>query len=164
MDNPFSWNYLTTVPGSNEVLGPFAIGFLALFGLGFLASTLLYNGGGRKLFANPVLFRMACKWAGVGLVIAGLGLFFFVIRALQINPFTFGMRIWLWLSLLALAAFAAYILYDLRAHYEGAKAEYEEYKRKQLYLRATASGTPTRQAGRQLSTAPAPRPVRKKRR
>jgi hypothetical protein len=33
----------------------------------------------------------------------GTGLFFFLIRLLQINPFTFGEPIWMWLSLLAVA-------------------------------------------------------------
>src|SRR6478752_5193858 len=99
MDNPFSRHYLSTVPGSGEVFGPFAIIFAFVFAIGFLACVIVYNGRGRSLFPNQVIFRMARKWGGWGVCVFGLGLFFFGIRALQINPFGFGKRAWLWISI-----------------------------------------------------------------
>jgi len=32
LDNPISWDYLSTVPGPNEVFGPLAILYLVVFG------------------------------------------------------------------------------------------------------------------------------------
>jgi hypothetical protein len=53
------------------------------------------------------------------------------------------MRIWLWLSLLALVAFAGYIVYDLRTHYVPAVKAFQEQQRKQQYLRPAAAGSAT---------------------
>ena len=114
MDNPFSWDYLTTTPGSNEVFGPFAIGYLIIFLAGFIISFVAYAGWADKRVKHPVIRRMSHRWAGWALGLFSTGLFFFVIRILQINPFTFGQRIWLLLCLLALAAFCALLIVDYR--------------------------------------------------
>jgi hypothetical protein len=140
MDNPFSWDYLTTRPGENEVFGPFAVLYLIAFAIGFLASIIVYNGGAKKLFPNPVLHRMARKWSAYAMIIFGLGLFFFVIRALQISLLTFEMRIWMWLSILSVGALAIYIIYDYQKHYASKVKEYEDLKRKQAYLKAATAG------------------------
>lgn len=158
MDNPFSWEYLTTRPGENEVFGPFAVLYLIAFAIGFLGAIVVYNGGARKIFPNPVLHRMARRWAAYALTIFGLGLFFFAIRALQISLLTFEMRIWMWLCILAVGLLGVYILYDYSKHYTGAMKAYEEQKRKKQYLR------PAGAAGATALAAPASRPVRKKRR
>jgi hypothetical protein len=47
MENPFSWDYMTTIPGPNEVFGPFAIVYLIVFGVGFALAVFLYNDGAR---------------------------------------------------------------------------------------------------------------------
>lgn len=146
MDNPFNWDYLTTVPGPNEVFGPLAVLFLILFGVGFAISVVLYNGWGRAAFPNPVLFRMARRWAAWGVVVFGLGIFFFVIRAVQINPFTFGERIWLWLCFLGVLAWLAVVAWDLRTNYPPLLAEHqaqqsrEQYRKKSLGVQAGRSG------------------------
>jgi FtsH-binding integral membrane protein len=114
MDNPFSWDYLTTTPGSNEVFGPFAIGFLVIFLTGFIISFVAYAGWAEKSIKHPVVRRMIQRWAGWALSLFAVGLFFFLIRILQINPFTFGMRIWLFLCLIALAAFCLWLIIDYR--------------------------------------------------
>lgn len=155
MDNPFSWDYLTTRPDSNEVFGPFAIVFLIIFVIGFVATLVLYSGGAKTLIKDPIIRRWSRKWSGWLLTLFGFGLFFFAIRWLQINPLSFGTRIWLWLCLLILVGFGAYLAYDLRVHYPGAKKAYEEQQLKKQYLRsigapvvtgkpATAGGTVSR--------------------
>jgi hypothetical protein len=162
MDNPFDWAYLTTVPGPNEVFGPFSTVYLIVFLIGFAVSVLLYNGVGRKQFPNPVLFNMARRWGGIGVVVFGLGLFFFGIRALQINPFTFGMRIWLWLSLLGLLAMLGYIVWDYRSRYTQLYRGYQEQLRREQYMRKGSLS-----ANRRVTAADIPigaRPVRRKRR
>ncbi len=161
MDNPFSWDYLTTIPGSNEVFGPFAIGFLILFGATFLVALVIYSGGGRRIIPNPVLRRMARRWSSIALAVSGFGLFFFLIRVLQINPFNFQMRIWLWLSLLLYLVMAIYFTWDYIQNYDAAKSEYENRKRQQQYLR-TASATAGSRAGAPLASGA--RPVKRRKR
>jgi hypothetical protein len=165
MDNPFSWDYLTTVPGPNEVFGPFAIGFLAIFIAGFVISIVVYNDWAKRWFKNPVLHRMAKRWAGMGLILFTLGLFFFLIRWLQINPFDLGMRIWLWLSLLGLIALIVYMIYDYKAHYAAAKAAYDDRVQQRLYQSSATSAKRLEEYARQNrdARAPRPRPVRRRR-
>ncbi len=114
MDNPLSWDYLTTTPGSNEVFGPFAIGYLIIFLTGFIVSFAAYAGWLERWVKQPVLRRLSHKYAGWALALFSVGLFFFLIRVLQINPFTFGMRIWLFLCLIALAGFCVLMLVEYR--------------------------------------------------
>lgn len=57
--------------------------------------------------------------------IFSIGLFFFIIRWLQINPFSFGNRIWLYLTLLA--AIVALTLMALQIRYESTTLA-EEHK------------------------------------
>ena len=114
MDNPFSWDYLTTTPGSNEVFGPFAIVYLFIFLIGFLISFMAYAGWMETTVKHPVLRRMSHKDAGWALALFSVGLFFFLIRVLQINPFTFGQRIWLFLCLLALVVFSVLMVIEYR--------------------------------------------------
>jgi hypothetical protein len=139
MDNPFSWDYLTTVPETSEVFGPFAVVYLILFGLGFLTAVFLYNDGAKRFTKNQVKRRVIKRGAGIAMTVFGIGLFFFAIRMLQINPFTFGMRLWLWLSFLAVLVMFGYFAYYLRVVYPTLLRDYESRKVKAQYLRPTAS-------------------------
>ncbi len=165
MDNPFASHYLSTVPGSGEVFGPFAIIFAIVFAIGFIACVAVYNGVGRPIFPNNVMFRMSRKWGGWGLCVFGLGLFFFAIRALQINPFGFGKRAWLWISILLALAWLAYIAIDLFRNYQTQLSQYKEHVRKREYAKATSSlvgqGATSLKG---IPNVPVSRPVKKKRR
>lgn len=159
MDNPFSWDYLTTTPGSNEVFGAFAIGFLIIFLTGFVVSFVAYAGWGDRIVKDPLWRRMMHRWAGWALALFSTGLFFFLIRILQINPFTFGQRIWLYLSLLALAAFVGWCIYDYFKTAPEYRKQIEDRKRMQQ-VAVTVKGT---RAG--VGTVPVGgRPVKRKRR
>lgn len=161
MDNPFSWGYLTTVPGTNEVFGPFAIIYLVLFGLGFLLSIVLYNDGAKRYVDHPLKRRTVRNGAGIALIVCGSGLFFFGIRVLQINPLSFGMRIWLWLSLAAAVLTAAMFAYYLKTRYPAALRSYEERRRKQQYLRPALASPPSTGRSVQPRTA---KPMKRHRR
>ncbi|CAN5740125.1 hypothetical protein BH23CHL4_BH23CHL4_25570 [soil metagenome] len=165
MDNPFSWDYLTTVPGPNEVFGPFAIAFLIIFTIGFVVSIVIYNNWAKRRFKDPVLHRMAKRWAGIGLILFTLGLFFFLIRWLQINPFDLGMRIWMWLSVASLIALFGYMVYDHKAHYAAARAAYDDLVQQRMYARSTTSPKRLEEFARLNKNVrnPRPRPVRRKR-
>lgn len=162
MDNPISWDYLSTVPGPNEVFGPLAILYLVAFIAGFALSLVFYNNQGRKLFPNPVMFRLVRRWAGWAAVVFGAGIFFFLIRALQINPFTFAMRFWMWATVLALMAIAALLAVDIKRRYKADVAEWQSRKQREEYLRPLATVAGKKHASAALATSP--RPVRKRRR
>ena len=162
MDNPISWNYLSTVPGPNEVFGPLAIIYLVLFAIGFGFALLVYNNQGKKLFPNPVIYRIVRRWAGWASFVFGAGIFFFLIRALQINPFTFAMRFWMWMSLLGLFAIFVLLMVDIKRRYKSELATWESRKQRGEYLRPLASVAGRKHAAAALATSP--RPVRKRRR
>jgi hypothetical protein len=76
------------------------------------------------------------------------------------------MRIWLWLSWLALFVLTGLVAYDLRTNYGDAKLAYEEHRRKQQYLRpATAGAAATsRPGGPGAPLASGSRPVKRRKR
>ena len=163
MDNPISWGYLKTVPGPNEVFGPLAILYLIIFGAGFIFSVVIYNNQGKQLFSNPVIYRFFRKWAGWFLVVFGSGLFFFLIRALQINPFTFAMRFWMWVTLISLAVVTLLMAWDMRQNYKRELAEWEKRKEREKHLKPLASVGTKKQAQAAIA-ASSGKPVRRRRR
>ena len=154
MDNPFSWDSLTAAAGTDEVFNPFGVVFLVLFGVGFLVSLFFYNDGARRYMQHSLKRRILRRGAGIASTVFGIGLFFFGIRALQINPLGLGMRLWLWLSLLAVVLMFAYFYYYLRTAFRSELKAYEERRRKQQYLRPVAAmaGGPGRTVTRAART------------
>jgi len=102
MTNPFDWDYLTTAPISDEVLGPFSTLYFIIFATGFIAAAYLYYRPWTKPIGTYVRRKTVRKASNAALWVFGTGLFFFLVRMLQINPFTFGERIWMYLSFAAL--------------------------------------------------------------
>jgi hypothetical protein len=98
MPNPFSWDYLNTVPPSNDVIDGWSILLLIVFGAGFIVSSLLFYRPGIPPFRGKFRRKAVQFGAGTGMWIFGFGLFFFLIQLLQIDPFTFGRRIWMFLT------------------------------------------------------------------
>ena len=78
------------------------------------------------------------------MIVFGTGLFFFGIRALQINPFTFGVPFWLWLSILLALLVAAVAVWYARSSYPAQVRAYDQQRTKQQYLRPkrAAAGRP----------------------
>ena len=101
MTNPFDWDYLTTAPTSGEILGPFSILYLVIFAAGFIAAAYLYYRPWTRPVGTYVRRKTVRKASNVALWVFGTGMFFFLVRMLQINPFTFGERIWMYLSFAA---------------------------------------------------------------
>lgn len=159
MGNPFSWDGLTTAPAPGEVLTPLSILFLILFGAGFLVSILLYNDGAKRFVEHGLRRRTIQRFSGIAMIIFGIGLFFLAVELLQINPFTFGMPIWLWLSLLALLGFVTAVAYYLRARYPQEVEDYEARKVRSQYLRPQALGARRKHAD---AIPMGRRPVRRK--
>jgi hypothetical protein len=101
MPNPFSWDHLTTQPASDEVLNGFTIVYAAVMLLGFVGAAYLHYRPWTKPFGKLFRRRSVLRATFLAMWVFGTGLFFFLIRLLQINPFSFGEPIWMWLSLLA---------------------------------------------------------------
>ena len=117
MPHPWSWSYLTHRPVDNEVFGPFSTIYLIFLLIAFCITVFLYNNGGQYLTGDSVLRRYLRKYVGFLLIPIVMGLFFFLVRIVQIDPFTFGRRIWLYLTALALVGLAVWIVIDVRRHY-----------------------------------------------
>jgi hypothetical protein len=115
--------------------------YLALFGIGFVVAVLLTGESARRVASHPMTRRMVRRDARIALWIFGAGLFFFGVRALGINPFSFGAPIWLWLCLLALVVAVAYFVVYARRVLPGQVEAFEQEQRKRRYLK------PGRKAG-----------------
>jgi len=109
MPNPFSWDYLNTVPPSNDIIDGWSMVCLIVFGAGFLLASNAFYRPGMPPFRGKFGRKSVQFAAGIALWICGAGLFFFLVQLLQIDPFTFGRRIWMFLTLLAVIAFAGVI-------------------------------------------------------
>jgi len=109
MPNPFDWDYLTTPPVSDDVLDAFTVLYFAVFVVGFVLAAYLYYRPRTQPFGRLLKRRAVVKVTGIAMWVFGAGLFFFLIRLLQIDPFTFGRPIWMWLSVLALLGLVAWI-------------------------------------------------------
>jgi hypothetical protein len=100
------WTWLSTPPGTSDVLDPFGTLCLLLFAPGFVLSAFLSGPGADRLARNSIQLAGIRYWATIGLWVFGAGLFFFGVRLLQINPLAFGAPIWLIVSILSIV-FAA---------------------------------------------------------
>ncbi|MBA2248075.1 MAG: hypothetical protein H0W23_08095 [Chloroflexia bacterium] len=147
MTNPFDWDYLTTPPTSGEVLGPFSTLYLVIFATGFIAAAYLYYRPWTKPVGTYVRRKTVRKASNMALWVFGTGMFFFLVRMLQINPFTFGERIWMYLSFAALLLLLSVFALRFRAARKATIAE--------RILLATSK----RHAAR---TTPVKRPVRRR--
>lgn len=114
MPNPFDWDDLTSPPASADVLDAFTIVYALIMAIGFIGAAYLYYRPWTKPFGRYFRRRAVMKACGIAMWVFGIGLFFFLIRLLQINPMGFGEPIWMWLSLLAVIGMAAWIVVQAR--------------------------------------------------
>ena len=161
MDNPLSWGYLTTQPGPNEGFGVFALFFLVVFSIGFVATFAMYAGWLDRRVTDPIHRRFMRARSGWALSIFSTGLFFFLIRILQINPFTFGYRIWLYLCWLVLLGFVVWVAVDYRRNAPRYRAQIEERNR---ITKVVVNVKGKRGANRAATITVGPRPVKRRRR
>jgi cobalamin synthase len=115
MNNPFSWEYLTSPPGSGEIFEPWSIVILVLCAVAMLTGFAFYSRP--DILHSRHLMRVAStrRWGSILMWIASIGYFFFVVRWLQINPFGLANRIWLFVTLLALLLSMILIVLQVRA-------------------------------------------------
>ncbi len=100
MDSLGIW--LSSPPTKDGVLDLFGAFCLLLLAPGFVVSAYLAGPGAVRLAKNLVQLAGIRHWASIGLWLFGAGLFFFGVRAMQINPLSFGQPIWLLGSIVAI--------------------------------------------------------------
>jgi hypothetical protein len=104
------WSWLITPPGANNVFAPFGAAYFFIFSIGFVASSYLLGPGAELIAKNASKLEGLKRWATIGLWVFGMGLFFFGVRALQINPLWFGAPVWMVICVIALLAVASRFL------------------------------------------------------
>ena len=103
------WNTLTSVPEAGDVFNVFAVVSMVIFGVVFLASAIYSARPWTPPLGDVYSRRFIRRSATMLGWVAGVGLFFLIIRLLQINPITLGLPIWTLLTLLVLGAAIIYI-------------------------------------------------------
>jgi len=133
VQNPLSWDYLTNVPTRDQIFGPLAITYLAIFALGLLV-TVLVNNQVRRIFPNDRLHRETlhkityrAMWGWV------TGLIFFGCRVLGLN--FLGWRLWEYVCMVAALACIAYTAWWLRVKYPARVTKFRKEQRRKAYLR-----------------------------
>ncbi len=161
MDNPFSWDALTRTPAPADVFSLPAMIYFVVFAIGFVVAAYLTNQGARRMTPHPVTRRAIQHLAGIAVYIFGAGLFFFGVRALNINPFSFGSPIWMWLSVLALIIFVVYAYRYWTTTYPARLEVFSQQQLKKQYLKPTRGGAKTapKAAARVPKTAAARQPA-----
>lgn len=114
---------------------------LALFAIGVIASAVISTRPrmlpiGRK--QTQKFMVRACTIIGW---ICGIGLFFGIIRVLQIDPATLGRPIWIVLTWIALIAAIGYLVYISPADREQRRANEERRRHRQSLQRSGKSGS-----------------------
>ncbi|HEU0165005.1 MAG TPA: hypothetical protein VFQ54_08170 [Thermomicrobiales bacterium] len=95
MDKLTSWDYLTTAPKEADVLGKYPVAYAVAFVLGFIIASFVYYRPRTPFLSKYIRRKALGRLAFAGMWVFGLGLFFFLIRILVINPFTFAEPVWM---------------------------------------------------------------------
>ena len=103
VDNLRAW--LLTPPTINDIFDPFGMVFLVVFAIGFVACAYAARPSSASPLGDAPATVRGTRWTNAGLGIFTAGLFFFGIRAFQIEDLPFGARIWMVVSALVAAPF-----------------------------------------------------------
>ncbi|MBX6341171.1 MAG: hypothetical protein IRY97_01835 [Thermomicrobiaceae bacterium] len=163
MQNPLSWHYLTAPYWETPVWGPLSIAYLVVFVLGFIVSLGLYYDVLKLSRKNPPLHQAVRRAAPPALTIFAVGLIFFTFRALHVSAWGLHMRIWLYLTALALAIYAAYWIRYARTVYPAQVKAYQARLLKERYLRPAVAGGSGSMNGRRPGRKGSGRSKRRKR-
>jgi hypothetical protein len=128
MGDAFSWDHLTSVPRPDEVFTPISALFLVACAIGLLVGFTLYSRPGIMWSRHLLRVRTARRWGSILMWIGSIGILFFIVGWLQINPFSLGERIWLYLTALALIIAIVMMALDIRRESQILSRERVEYR------------------------------------
>jgi hypothetical protein len=140
VSNPFSWDYLTASVNEMAVWGPFSIAYALVFALGLFVAVYLNWDSHSRLKDRPLLYRTVQRGTWIAIVVFGIGLFFLLIRILQVSALNLHWRLWMYLSVLAAVLMFAYFWYYARTVYPRLVAAEEADARKREYIERPAHG------------------------
>lgn len=103
-------DWLTTRPTPDQANHWLALVSLTLFAFGVIAAGVLSTRPGLPPFNGKYTQKFVMKVCTIIGWICGVGLFFGIIRLLQIDPATMGRPIWIVLSWIALAVAAGWLI------------------------------------------------------
>lgn len=153
VNNPFSWDYLTTPVNETAIWGPFSIAFLLVFGTGLFLAIFFSYDAPKRLKDRQLLLGTIRRGTWIAIPVFGLGLMFFLFRILQISALGLGMRIWLYIFAVAAVIMVGYFWYYIRTVYPKMAAAEDAERQKRAYLQRPAhgGGAGTRQRSRKGS-------------
>lgn len=97
VSNPFDWQYLTSRPGPDELLGPFSVAYLVFVLAGLALSGYVYIRRDVVFGTQSVPQKIARLSGRIGLSLFLIGLLIFGLRVAG-DP-QFGLRIWMYVFL-----------------------------------------------------------------
>ncbi len=130
------FTHLFSPPPPEDVFHPAAMVLFLLFLVGLTASVVMSGKAAGRFVAHPVPREAIQHIAGVCAYICGAAVFFFVIRFLQINPFSFGCPFWIWLCVIALIVYLVRERLRWNLVMAEAVAKHDKQQVKQQYLQA----------------------------
>lgn len=148
MNNPFSWDYLTTPVSETAIWGPFSVAYLLVFATGLFLAVFFSQDAPKRLEGRKLLLRTIQRGTMIAIPVFSLGLLFFAFRVLQISAWGLGMRIWLYIWALVAVAMVAYFWYYIRTVYPRLAAAEEAEARKNAYIKRPAHGGSNRPKSR----------------
>lgn len=126
--DPTKW---TKVPFEDEMKSPLAIGFLAVFAIGFVVALVLYLRLGAILKKHSVKRAFVTRYTSWLMWAFGFGLVFYLFQLMGL-PFL-GWRVWAWISVvLVVAALLAIPIVRSRSYLPQLRA-YEAQQAKRYY-------------------------------
>lgn len=135
--NPFDFQFLTSAP--SPALGPFAWAYLVVMALLFAGSGYFYfykRPQWRR--TNSVYYRAAGRWGQTGLWISGLGILFWLFRAIGID--LLNLRFWLYLWALAALVAAVWFIYWYNSGFKKELARFQKAQRNRQYMPKSRGG------------------------
>lgn len=129
------WDWLTNRPSNDDVINAFSVTAAVVFGIVFLLSAIFTARPHTSPLGRTYSKRFIQRAGTVLGWISGIGLFFLLIRLLQINPATLGLPFWITLTLIALAVALVVIVFESRKDREAKALHRAGHRPSQLQRR-----------------------------
>lgn len=124
-------DWLFERPSTDQANHWLALLSLVLFAIGVVATAVLSTRPALPPFGGRNTRKFVVRACTIVGWICGIGMFFGIIRILQIDPATFGRPIWIVLTWIALVAAVGYLVYSAPADREQRRLNNERLRQRQ---------------------------------